>query len=79
MFLNKLANVIYTKGTASEDRKITIIHYDSGRILWFGKAKELKFWKDCSKWLVMEVLIDSDTAEEDDIPVCNRGKIITVY
>ena len=43
MFLNKLANVIYTKGTVSEDRQITIIHYDSGRILWFGKAKELKF------------------------------------
>ena len=79
MFLNKLANVIYTKGTVSEDRQITIIHYDSGRILWFGKAKELKFWKDCSRWLVMEVLIDLSTSEEKDIPAYNRGKVITVY
>ena len=79
MFLNKLANVIYTKGTASEDRQITIIHYDSGRILWFGKAKESKFWKDCSRWLVMEVLIDSSTLKDEAVPVCNRDKIITVY
>lgn len=78
MFLNKLANDIYIKGTASEDRQIIIKHYVSGHILWFGKAKELKFWKNCSQWLVMEVLIDLSTSEED-IPVYNRGKIITVY
>lgn len=78
MFLNKLANVIYTKGTVSEDRIITIRRYDSGHILWQGKAKELKFWKDCSRWLVMEVLIDL-TSKEKEVPVYNRDKIITVY
>ena len=42
MFLKDLANIIYQKGTASENTKITVRHYlDKHNVIWKGIAKDL--------------------------------------
>ena len=77
MLLKKLAKVIYEDGTASEDTQITIKTHEDNRILWIGKAKELKDWVNENKcWIVVEILIDQ--ADTRNIPNYNKGKIITV-
>lgn len=76
MHLKDLANIVFVKGTASENAKIKVISYADKRILWEGKAKELKDWERIGGWIVVEVLIDfGDTEEPADY---NKGKIITV-
>ena len=44
MFLNKIANIIYEKGTSSENTLITVKIHTDKRTLWNGKAKDLKNW-----------------------------------
>lgn len=76
MYLKDLANVVFVKGTASEDTKIKVASYADKRILWEGKAKELKDWERIGGWIIVEVLIDFDNTEEP--ADYNKGKIITV-
>lgn len=77
MFLKKIANNIYEDNTASENIQITVKTHKDNRILWSGKAKELKDWTNENKgWIVVEILID--TSDKRNIPDYNKGKIITV-
>lgn len=71
MYLKKLANIIY------ENSSIIVKPYSTNRILWQGKAKDLKNWSDINRgWYVVEILVDhSDTSEIADY---NKRKIITV-
>lgn len=76
MYLKALANIVFVKGTASENTKIKVVSYADKRTLWDGKAKELKDWERIGGWIVVEVLIDfGDTEEPADY---NKSKIITV-
>ena len=74
MYLEKLAEIIYEEGTASANRQITVKHHQERRILWQGKAKELKNMK--SKWIVVEILIDQN--DNSTTIEGNKAKIITV-
>ena len=77
MFIEKIANIIYEKGTASENTNITVKTHNDNRVLWNGKAKELREWtKTNNGWIVVEILIDM--ADKRNIPDYNKGKIITV-
>ena len=77
MFLKKIANNIYEDNTASKNIQITVKTHKDNRILWSGKAKELKDWTNENKgWIVVEILID--TSDKRNIPDYNKGKIITV-
>ena len=79
MFLSKIANIIYEKDTASENTPITVKTHVDKRILWNGKAKDLKNWtKDNIGWIVVEVLIAATNESNKMIRDYNRGKIITV-
>lgn len=76
MFLKDLANIIYQKGTASENTKITIRqHFDKYSIIWKGIAKDL-YKMRLDGWIVVQILID----ETDDTTTVsyNKGKIIEV-
>lgn len=77
MLFKKLADIIYIKGTASEDTHITVKLHGTGAILWSGPAKFLKkYTKKHAGWIVVEVLIDKD--DPSNCPDYNKGKIITV-
>jgi hypothetical protein len=77
MYLLDLAKIICINGTASETRQITVkAHTKKNKVLWRGKAKDLKTMENIKNWLVVEILID----EEDKTTNVeyNKGKIITV-
>lgn len=77
MLLSKLANIIYRKGTGSEDTAITVKTHRTGEILWRGPAKDLKkFTKPNHGWFVVEIRIDHD--DNSNPYDYNKGKIITV-
>ena len=77
MYLYKIANIIYEKDTASENTPIVVKTHHNNRVLWIGKAKELKNWNGINKgWIVSEILID--TTDRRNIPDYNKGKIIVV-
>ena len=77
MFIEKIANIIYEKGTESENTNITVKTYNDNRVLWNGKAKELREWtKTNNGWIVVEILIDM--ADKRNIPDYNKGKVIIV-
>ena len=79
MFLNKLAGIIYEDGTSSENLPVTVkVYNDPERILWKGLAVDLKSYRDSSKWIVVEILVDKTDGRSDSAPDWNRGKIITV-
>lgn len=84
MYLEDLSKIIYTKGTASEDTHITIKACadakicKEGKILWEGKAKDLKHHQGIYGWTVVEILVDRSCEEEKDLPDYNKGKIIMV-
>ena len=79
MYLNKVADIICEKDTASENTSISVKTHTDKRTLWNGKAKDLKNWtKDNKGWIVVEVLIDTANKSDSMIPDYNRGKIITV-
>ena len=76
MFLKDLANIIYQKGTASENTKITVRHYlDKHNIIWKGIAKDL-YKMRLDGWSVVQILID-ETDDTNTISY-NKGKIIEV-
>ena len=76
MFLKDLANIIYQKGTASENTKITVRHYlDKHNIIWKGIAKDLYKMK-LNGWIVVQILIDE--TDDNTIISYNNGKIIEV-
>lgn len=82
MFLEHVANIIYTPKTDSENRLITVKTYRDNRVLWKGKAKELARWvkenhcRFVGGWIVVEILID--TSDKREMPDYNKGKVITV-
>lgn len=77
MLLSKLANIICIKGTGGEDITITVKTHMNDKLLWKGRAKDLKkFTRYNHGWMVVEVRIDHD---DDSNPYdYNKGKIITV-
>lgn len=75
MFLEKVAEIIYEEGTASANRNITVIHHNERRVLWQGKAKDLKNMKP-KNWLVVEILVDQ--SDNSTTVEGNKAKIITV-
>ena len=76
MFLKDLVNIIYQKGTASENTKITVRHYlDKHNIIWKGIAKDLCKMR-LDGWNVVQILID-ETDDTNTISY-NKGKIIEV-
>lgn len=80
MKLEDVAKVIYVAGTESENRKIEVVNYNTGEVLWMGKAYDLKYWKRLWGWDVVEILVDHSEDETNGrkIPDHNKGKIITV-
>jgi hypothetical protein len=77
MRLDKLAKIIYEKGTASEHREI-LVKDQHKVILWHGKAKDLYAFAAGKSWSVLEIVVDRN-APNENIPDYNKGKIITVY
>ena len=76
MFLKDLANIIYQKGTASENTKITVRYYlDKHNVIWKGVAKDLCKMR-LNGWNVVQILID-ETDNTNTISY-NKGKIIEV-
>lgn len=68
MFLDDLASIIFTKGTLSENTHITVkTCAGNNRIIWEGRAKQLKYFAKDTNWIVEEVLNDT-----------KDGKVITV-
>lgn len=77
MRLDKVAKIIYEKGTASEHREI-LVKDQHKVILWHGEAKDLYAFAAGKSWSVLEIVVNSNTLNKN-IPDYNRGKIITVY
>lgn len=76
IYLRDIINLIYTKGTASEDTHITVLQHGTNMLLWEGKAKDLKNMPNIqSGWLIVEIHIDENDLHPVDY---NKGKIITV-
>lgn len=81
MFLKDIAPIIYTKGTASENMPIKVIHATNKNVLWKGKAKDLEIYTSRFKkggWIIEEILVDTSGEIPEGIPRYNLGKIITV-
>lgn len=82
MKLKGLAKIIYEEGTASENRKITVVTMQ-GDILWEGIAKDLINFAEIDNWLVCEMLVnESDVIDKElrvEYPRYNKEKIIVVY
>lgn len=80
MFIGKIAKVIYTPNTAEEDMRITVKTMNEGKVLWQGKAKDLKAQTQLANWMLVEMLIDkSDRINHTvDTPEYNLGKILIV-
>ena len=82
MRLKELTKIIYEKGTASENRKITVVTMQ-GEILWRGVARKLTQFAKMNDWFVCEMLVDeSDIIDEEsgfEKTRYNKGKVIVVY
>ena len=76
MFLKDLVNIIYQKGTASENTKITVRHYlDKHNIIGKGIAKDL-YKMRLDGWNVIQILIDE--TDDTNTIIYNNCKIIEV-
>ena len=80
MYIKDIAKIICVKGTASENTIITLRTHINNFVLWKGPAKELIEQEKLYNWMVVELLIDHDSADHfsSTTPSYNYDKIITV-
>lgn len=76
MYLKDITKLIYKPNTVSEDRHITVKLLGTDKVLWEGRAKDLRNMPNIKGWDVVEILIDwTDNINPVDY---NKGKIIMV-
>ena len=75
MLLSDVARILYNPETCEKDIPI-IVETTEGRIIWQGRAEDLKTMPEIKHWMVLSVVpLEGPT----DTPLYNRGKRITVF
>lgn len=80
MKLKTLSKIIYIPGTLSELKHVKIVNHEGVRtIIWEGKAIDLQNCPIIDEgWCFVEILVDHTNPNENNIPDCDKGIIITV-